>query len=597
MDAVEEVKQRLAIEDVIGEYVELKRSGRNYKGLSPFNAEKSPSFVVSPEKQIWHDFSSGKGGNVFSFVMEVEGLDFRAALELLARKAGVDLDQFKGATRGDSRYKERLYETLELATKFYQKQFTGSAEALDYVLKKRGYTRETVLEWRIGYSPNTGDALVSFLQKHGFSTTEIKDAGLSSQRYRGLGDMFRGRIMIPLADQQGRIIGFTARLLIDKPNAPKYINTPQTPLYDKSRHIFGLHLAKEAIRKSKFVVIAEGNLDVISSHQVGVRQVVATAGTAMTEGQLKGLNRFTGDVRLAYDADNAGLNATERAIPIASKVGVSLGIVTIPSGKDPDELIRQDALSWSTVIGSPQYALDWLMDRYQKLLNLATAQGKREFSDIMIATIKQLSDQVEQEHYLKKVSEVLGIAEEAVRAKYAEPQAKRRQLKSTRVHQPSSRYERHNEEIIRNENHLLAIALMRPMVRVSALKDVPESIWINDANRFLATFLQQNEEFAGKPNDVQQLQPIADHVKMLSLLHEEQYQDLEQVDVLSSLQTLKAKIFVPYIEKESQKLNNLVNEIQQIDAAENPDVDRLSRLKKDFQDTQQALAIIRKKYK
>src|SRR5579884_1618868 len=293
MDAVDEVKQRLSIEDVVGEYVPLKRAGRNWKGLSPFTNEKTASFIVSPEKQIWHDFSSGKGGNMFSFVMEVEGLDFKAALELLARKAGIDIEQYRTRRPGGPN-KERLYGLLELATKFYQVQFSNNKKTLDYVLTKRRFSKETALEWRLGYSPNTGKALVNFAKSKGFTEAEIKLAGLSSQSYRGtVQDMFRGRLMIPLQDPQARVIGFTARLLTDDPQAPKYINTPQTVLYDKSRHIYGLHLAKEAIRKSDFAVLVEGNLDVVASHQAGIRQVVATAGTALTESQLKALSRFS----------------------------------------------------------------------------------------------------------------------------------------------------------------------------------------------------------------------------------------------------------------------------------------------------------------
>src|SRR5665811_1433802 len=217
------------------------------------------------------------------------------------------------------------------------------------------FSKTTALEWQLGYSPNNGSALINYAKGKGFTEAEIKQAGLSAQSYRGgIQDMFRGRLMIPLQDPQGRIIGFTARLLDDDPNAPKYINTPQTVLYDKSRHVYGLHLAKESIRKTKFVVLVEGNLDVIASHQAGVRQVVATAGTALTEPHLKALSRFTGDIRLCFDADKAGVAATERAIPVAGKVGVNLQIITIPSGKDPDELIKQDVDTWRRIIEEPQ---------------------------------------------------------------------------------------------------------------------------------------------------------------------------------------------------------------------------------------------------
>lgn len=552
MDAVEEIKSRLSIEDVVSQYVELKRAGRNFKGLSPFGNERTPSFMVSPEKQIWHDFSSGKGGNMFSFVMEMEGLDFKGALELLARKAGVDLDQFRGRGSSNSKEKERLFEALELAAKFYQVQFSKNQTALIYVLKKRQFSKETALEWRLGYSPNTGTALIDFLKTKNFTEHEIKSAGLSAQRYRGLGDMFRGRLMIPLADQQGRIIGFTARLLEDDPDAPKYINTPQTLLYDKSRHVYGLHLAKEAIRKSKYAVVAEGNLDVIASHQAGIRQVVATAGTAMTEQHLKTLGRFTPDIRLSFDADNAGLNATERAIPIASKVGVSLSIITIPSGKDPDELIKQDVKKWQEIIEKPKYALDWLIERYQKQLDITSAQGKREFSDVILKTVRGLNDQVEQEHYLEKVGGLIGVSREALMTKLKQnPDAPRLKVKKTEYKPP----EKTTLEMIKTENHLLALALLQPKLRLY-LTDIKPSMLAEAQAGDLLTFLNDHPDFTGAPDAPASLRPLADYVKMLSLLFEELYQGLEITELQYEAARLQAHLIDQYVKMQKGRISS-----------------------------------------
>lgn len=562
MDAVDEVKTRLAIEDVVGEYVHLKRAGRNFKGLSPFAAENTPSFVVSPDKQIWHDFSSGKGGDMFSFIMEVEGLDFKAALDLLARKAGIDLAQFRspgvGANKGPS--KERLYELLELAAKFYQVQFSKNQTALEYVFKKRKFTKQTALEWRLGYSPNNGTALVDFARTKGFSELEVKRAGLSSNSsYRGLGDMFRGRLMIPLQDQQGRIIGFTARLLSDDKDAPKYINTPQTPLYDKSRHVYGLHLAKETIRKGQYAVIAEGNLDVISSHQAGVRQVVATAGTAITEQHLKGLSRFTGDIRLSFDADKAGLAATERAIPIASKVKVSLSIITIPSGKDPDELIQQDPAAWQACIAAPQYALDWLIERHSTLLDITSAEGKRKFSDILLPVVRDLTDAVERDHYMNKLAEMIDVSRAALEQKYSAtgqdtPTPRKKPMQVTPV--SPSQLDRQALERQRTEDAFMCLLLLRPPLR--------EFMQLTDAAMFTSVsayemykFLTTHMDFQASPEDLKALKKYADssdnarnlpeYVKILSLLYEELYQGLELNELhyeAARLQTRLVEIFV-----------------------------------------------------
>ena len=552
MDAVEEVKSRLSIEDVISEYVQLKRAGRNWKGLSPFSNEKTPSFMVSPEKQIWHDFSSGKGGNVFSFVMEVEGLDFKGALELLARKAGVDLEQYRSSPKRGGPNKQRLLELLDLSTKFYQVQFSKNQTALEYVLKKRKYSKATALEWRVGYSPNTGSALLDFAKSKGFSEEELKQAGLTARSYRGgVQDMFRGRLMIPLQDPQGNVIGFTARLLSDDPNAPKYINTPQTVLYDKSRHVYGLHLAKQPIRKEGFVVLVEGNLDVIASHQAGVRQVVATAGTALTEPNLKALSRFTGDIRLSFDADKAGVAATERAIPIASRVKVSLSVIDIPSGKDPDELIKENPAAWEQAITKHQYALDWLIERNKKLLDLSSAQGKRQFSDVLLPVVRALQDDVERDHYLNEIAKSIDVSREALEQKLqkttsVDQPARRRRIKATPEQMDKAAVENRKAQ-----DHFLSLMLMRKTLREFLALVEPDMLYIDDARELLA-FLKANPDFDGKEGaGVKNLQ---DYVKILVVVYEELYQGLELNELHYEAARLQARLVEQFVKTEKTKL-------------------------------------------
>lgn len=414
-DAKEEVRARLGIEDVIGEYVQLKRSGRGFKGLSPFTSEKTPSFHVSPDKNIWHDFSSNKGGDVFSFIMEVEGMDFRGALEHLARKAGVDLTLYQTKGRDTARRKKHLLEATRLAAAYYQHSLLKNPRALEYVFKKRGLTKQTVADFRIGYAPEQGSALVKFLARKGFSKKDLADAGLTN---RFGSDLFRGRMMVPLLDEGGQAIGFTGRIIVDDPEAPKYLNTPATLLYDKSRHIFGFSQAKEAIRTSDYSVLVEGNLDVVSSHQAGVKTVVATAGTALTERQFRTLKRLSSQVRLAFDGDKAGVAATERAIPIASSLGISLSVVTLPGeAKDPDELIQQDVALWTGAIEAAEPAVDWVVRHYAEREDLATAEGKRRFSSAALSIIKDLADPVEQDHYLQLVAGMMDTSLGALRAK------------------------------------------------------------------------------------------------------------------------------------------------------------------------------------
>ncbi|QQS19035.1 DNA primase [Candidatus Saccharibacteria bacterium] len=557
MDAKEEVRERLAIEDVIGEYVQLKRAGRTWKGLSPFGSEKTPSFVVSPDKQIWHDFSSGRGGDIFSFIQEMEGVDFKGALDILARRAGIDLEQYRqvgGGSGPSGKTKERLYEANEWACKFYQTQFGQHKMALTYVLKQRAFTKETALAWRLGYSPNTGAALLDFLKSKGYSEKEIQLAGLTSKSYRGgLQDMFRGRLQIPLCDPQGRVVGFTARLLSDDPNAPKYINTPGTPLYDKSRHVFGLHLAKDAIRKNKYVVLAEGNLDVIASHQAGVRQVVATAGTALTEPNLKALSRLTSDIRLCFDADKAGIAATERAIPIAGRVGgLQLSVIRIPSGKDPDELIQQDAKTWQAIIEQPQYALDWLIDRYTATLDLSTALGKRELSDVVLRVVRQLPDKVEQDHYVARLAELLSVSKEALATKLAgapneTPPLRRRpsQVKATVI-------EKAILDKVKGEERLIALTLMKPSLR-HVLYPLDPDMFTDDDARHAFEFLAEHPDFDGSDQD--EVQQIAEYAKILSLVYETLYQDIEPLELRAEAKRLQAALIHQYVRMQKQTLS------------------------------------------
>ncbi len=485
-DALEEVKARLNIEDIVGEYVQLKRSGRNYKGLSPFTNEKTPSFIVSPEKQIWHDFSSGRGGSMFDFVMELEGLDFKGALELLARKAGVELEGNKRKA-GESGLKKRLLDAHALAANFYTRELTKNDAALNYVRVERGFSKETILVFKLGYSP-TDDSLTRYLLKKGFSESELSRGGLSTRRSNGLTDMFRGRIMVPLMDGQGQVIGFTARQFGGDNMGPKYLNTPATPLYDKSRHVYGLSQAKQAIRNCGYVVVAEGNLDVISSHQAGVKQVVATAGTAMTSQHFLQLKRFTGDVRLAFDADKAGLAATERAIPLAQAADVTLSIITIAEGKDPDELVRKDVKLWQKAIDEKSYAIDWLINHYRASLDITSAVGKRRLTDIVLATVRKLNDQVEQEHYVSMLASIIGASAEALKGKLQNDKAGARARKSN--HRPVNKGSLPENE--KRVQHFLSIMLLYPSMR-ELIYDLPNDLFQDDQAAKLFNYLQTDE--------------------------------------------------------------------------------------------------------
>ena len=513
MDAKEEIRSRLNIEDVIGEYVELKRAGRSYKGLSPFTGEKTPSFFVSPEKNIWHDFSSNKGGDVFAFVMEAEGMDFRQAMEFLARKAGVDLSEYQSAgAKKRSAYKKRLLAANELAARYFQQSLLRSQQAIEYVFKQRGLSRQTVQNFQIGYAPDSGTALLAALEKRGFTKREINDAGLLNRYGK---DLFRGRMMIPLMDQGGQVIGFTGRIIGNVPNAPKYLNTPQTLLYDKGRHIFALSQAKEAIRKSGFVVMVEGNLDVVSSHQAGVAQTVATAGTSMTENHLKAVKRLTSDVRLCYDSDKAGVAATERAIELASHEGVELTIISLPDGaKDPDELIKSSVQAWREAVTRNEPAVEWVLRQHAERCDLDTAVGRRTFTTAALRIVRGLADPVEREYYIKRIAAMSYTSEEAVRQKLAGEPVKKQTFKPVVA----------NTSIIKNdqavlEDNILALALYDTRC-LEELRRAGRQQWSSAERELLATVLLEEDDPQNRPK---KLQKADIYVKMVSLRAEERY--------------------------------------------------------------------------
>lgn len=577
-DAKEEVRARLNIEDVIGEYVQLKRAGRNFKGLSPFSSEKTPSFYVSPDKHIWHDFSSNKGGDVFSFIMEVEGMDFRQSLEHLARKAGVDLTVYD--TKGSqelAKRKTRLLEAHALATSYYQQSLIKNQHALEYIFKKRKLSKQVVQDFKIGYAPTTGDALVKFLAKKGFSNAELADAGLVN-RYGT--DLFRGRMIVPLMDGTGQVIGFTGRIIVDDPKAPKYLNTSQTLLYDKSRHVFGLSLAKEAIRQNDCAVIVEGNLDVVSSHQVDIKQVVATAGTAITESHLRALVRLTSRINLAFDGDKAGLAATERAIPIAQNVGVEINIITLPgNAKDPDELIQQDPNLWQRAIDQAIPAIDWVIKQYSLREDLNSASGKRRFTTAALDMVRMLQDPIEREHYIAKIADFSDSSVAALDEKMKNGEQRQdKQLK--KVIQPSNNVESDADSF---QDNLLAAAIIDERAH-DLFKDLDLDIFNGENRQAVVKYLinNQGEILRDTPKG---LQKFDIYVKILILRADTRYASWNEKDRYMEIARLIRQVVSEHKKKQKDALIEQLRDIEAVgdDAKADEIREKLNKLIKEMQ--------------
>ncbi len=517
MDAVAEVKERLGVDEVVGEYVQLKSAGRNLKGLCPFHNEKTPSFTVSPEKGIYHCFGCGQGGDIFSFIEKVEGLDFRESLELLARKAGVDLpERGEGDSESAKKHKQRVYEALDMAAQYYHIQLGRKDEAKEYVLKNRGFKAETIKTFKLGWAPAGNSTTVNFLTKKGFNKTELLDAGLARMRGSNVQDFFRGRVMVPFFDGQGRVIGFTGRVLDD--GVPKYLNTQQTKVFDKSRFVFGLFQAKESLRREDEAIVVEGNLDVLSSYQAGIQWVVAMSGTAITPHQLKQLSRFTKNIVFAFDSDSAGIAATERAIPIAQEVGVNVSIVTLPSGKDPDDVIREGEGEWSALIEEKKYVVDWLIDTLRVHYDLEKAQDKKEFTDRTASTLRRLSDPVERAHYVEVVADLTKVSPSAVEQKLSQSKAPIAQGKRSKYKPEDVPVQ---DEVLTVVRALMSLAIRYPDAR-GALEDL-EFDELDSDMKTLLSFLVSYKDDIGVDAIPPELQSLENYVKILLLRGEEEY--------------------------------------------------------------------------
>lgn len=414
MEAKDEIKQRLDIADVISGYLTIKPAGSgSFKAVCPFHSEKTPSFHISRERQIWHCFGCNKGGDVISFVMDMEGMDFPEALRLLGAKAGVVVPEFSPSRTSNE--EQSLRDLNELACKYFEKFLLEHAEgekARAY-LKERQITPELAREFRLGATPDRWDSLVTFLTSRGFSLDRLAKAGLVKSRSTGTGmiDRFRNRLMIPLCDYTGRVVGFTGRYLgeIDDKSGPKYLNSPETAIYKKSDQLYGLHLAKTAIRHQGSVIIMEGNLDVIASHKAGVQNVIASSGTALTESQLRQLKKLTSRLIFCFDGDSAGFAAAKRGIHLAQNLDFAIQVIAIPPelGKDPDDVVRKNPAEWVKLAASPINIIDYYFRQSIARFNPQRVEDKRELAKFLIEEIARLRDPVEREHWLQRLSDVI----------------------------------------------------------------------------------------------------------------------------------------------------------------------------------------------
>jgi len=416
MNPVEEVKNKLDIVDIISAYINLQQASGNFKAVCPFHNEKTPSFMVSREKQIWHCFGCDKGGDVISFVQEYEGIDFKEALKILAEKANVPLQDINFSRKEDNSI---LYEINEQAAKFFhnilEQDSEASSKTLEY-LEKRQVKNGSIINWQLGLSSESWDGLLRYLVSEGYKEEDIFKAGLIVKKKDGSGyvDRFRKRLMFPLFDAQGRVVAFTSRTLTgivykEEDLGGKYINSPQTLVYDKSKLLYGWHLAKDSIRKKKYIIVVEGNMDVVLSHQAGSKNTVAVSGTALTLDHIKLIKRYANNIILAFDGDAAGSRASFRSISLCWQEDMNVKILVLPQAKDPADVIKSNPEEWLSLIRNSIPVMDYYFKRIFQAIDISRADHKKIAVQKLLPIIKYLKTEIEQVHYLKILSNKLDV--------------------------------------------------------------------------------------------------------------------------------------------------------------------------------------------
>ncbi len=451
---IEEIKQKTDIVGLISGYLKIEKTGANYRAICPFHSEKKPSFFISPARQIWHCFGCGLGGDIFKFIMQIEGLEFGDALRLLAQRAGVELKRQDPRVRTE---RNRLYDICELAAKFFEKQIELSKigqDASKYLLG-RGLSEDSIKKWRVGYAPDSWQALLSFLTEKGFNMLEIDRAGLAVKKEDGKGfyDRFRGRIIFPVFDLNSQIVGFGGRVFGEKDDekiTAKYINTPNTPLYDKSRILYGLDRAKVDIRKRGECIIVEGYTDVIMSHQIGVNNAVAVSGTSLTPAHLNIMKRYTENLLMGFDMDIAGDSATKRGIDLAQREGFNIKIITMPPELDPADVIKNNPSDWEKLISCSKLILDFYFENAFGRFDKNMADGKKRISRVLIPVIKRIQNKIELSHWTEELAKKLGVPERAVREEMEKYREKEEIVEKEIIEKvrPQTRMEKLEERIV-----------------------------------------------------------------------------------------------------------------------------------------------------
>lgn len=566
---VEEIKNRLDIVEVIGSYIKLQKAGQNYRALCPFHSEKRPSFFVSPTRQIWHCFGGcGIGGDVFKFVMQIEGVEFGDALRILAQKAGVELKRQDPKIKSE---RKKLYEICELATKFFEKQLAESktGHTVKEYLLGRKITEDSLRKWRVGYAPDVWQGLSDFLDGRGYKKEEIEKAGLALTSDKGsFYDRFRGRIIFPIFDLNSQVIGFGGRVFGEQREAKeiaKYVNTPQTILYDKSSVLYGLNNSKLGIRQKDACLLVEGYVDVIMAFQAGFENVVATSGTALTSFQLKILKRYSDNLLTAFDMDVAGDMATKRGIDLAQNQGFNVKVVTLPAGLDPADLVAKDPQDLEKRVKEAKSILDFYFDTTFSQFDKETPEGKESISKILLPVIKRIPNKIIQSHWTGELANKLGAKESDVET----------EMQKVRIERPMFLEEEKPKEVIalRSRKDLLEERLATLIIKCPGNKECMTQEQISGCASPVKEILFKLKE--GVELEKEQDEKLIDCFNRLALAAE--VEEIEEKDVLPEINNcLKAL--------QSLDIKGRLTEISQAikKAEQSNDAETLKKLVQDF---------------
>ncbi|PIY93387.1 MAG: DNA primase [Candidatus Magasanikbacteria bacterium CG_4_10_14_0_8_um_filter_32_14] len=610
MSDINLIKNKIDVVDLIGEYIQLKPAGVNHKGLCPFHHEKSPSFMVNRERQSWHCFGCAKGGDIFSFVQEIEGMEFREALKYLADKAGVQLtNTFKN--EAESSLKNRLKNINYDASHFFYNfllKMESAKDARDY-LQKRGLTQDTIDNWQIGFVLEQWDLLTQYLLKKGHSIDDLVASGLTIKRdnaniatKQGFYDRFRGRIMFPIWDVHDTVVGFTGRVLIETDKSGgKYVNTPQTALFDKSSVIFALNKAKKSIKEKDFVVVVEGQMDVIACHQVDMTNVVAFSGTAVTaeldlhksdaeqqKKQIGLLKRYTNNMSMAFDVDEAGEKAARRTISLAMSAGMNVKIIQIPegAGKDPDECIKKNKEVWFEVVKNASEVMNWYFSRAFINKDINNPKDKQHIASELLDKIQHIPFAVERDYWLKELGHSLGVdisvlRDDLVRIKSEEkiPVEKKnfdKNIETKTINLPESRL-----------NELVKTFLVLFLRFYDFIKDTPDLFSIDlslSTGKYNELYEMLKSRYNKGNKDISNFRDYFSHenqeniIDVLLMQGEKDFFGFKENEAKNEVKILSKRIYEEWLKEEKNRIQN------ELSLAESKgDTDKVDELMKRFQ--------------